>query len=137
MGFYGCHASLRGLWLHMYKCGICNPHRCLTYFLDILIPPKSVNVSLLGVAEFNCTGIATDFIWKIDGVDVISNGDSLIKTPATTLNEAQDIRMSTLRVTDFSTDNTTNVTCTAVVVSPLSSDESEPALLMIQGIIQL
>ena len=109
----------------------------LTYFLDILIPPKSVNVSLVGVAEFNCTGIADDFIWKINGVDVVSNGDSLIQTPTTTLNEAQGIRMSTLRVTDLSTDNATNVTCTAVVESPLSSDKSVPALLMIQGIIHL
>ena len=70
-------------------------------------------------------------------MDVVSNGDSLIQTPTTTLNQAQGIRMSTLRVKHFSTDNTTDVTCTAVVVSPLSSDESEPALLMIQGIIQL
>ena len=54
--------------------------------------------------------------------------------PLTVVNQTQGIQMSTLQLTASIVDNVTNITCIALSTSPLSSDESEPALLMVQGI---
>ena len=54
-------------------------------------------------------------------------------SPITVVDESQSIRMSTLRVPVSSVDDATNITCTAIKNSPLSSDESAPALLQVQG----
>ena len=81
------------------------------------------------MAEFNCSiGIANTaaiFIWKGNNKNLhVSDGISIEKNGIT----------STLRIKVSSTDNATNITCIAVIVTPmLSSDESEPALLLVQG----
>ena len=98
---------------------------------DITIPPRSVNISINEVAEFNCTAAASGLIWKSNGQQ-IHNGDSgVVITPTQTLSE--NIRMSTLRMTVTSTDNATNITCIAYSKPPTLSAESGPALLLVQG----
>ena len=98
---------------------------------DITFPPKSVNVSLHGEAEFTCTAIANTFVWKANDTE-LKNSDAILIIPVILLDEVQGIRMSTLRMTVSSTDSV-NITCNAISLSPLSSDESEPALMMVQG----
>ena len=118
----------------MYNDGLDPMHR--RYFLfaiDITVPPKSVNVSLNEEAEFTCTGIGSTFFWKANGTQ-LSNGENIFITPPLLLDEVQGLKMSTLRVTVTSTDNATNITCTAIKLDPFSiSNESEPALLLVQG----
>ena len=99
-------------------------------FLSVVtVPPKSVNISLNSVAEFDCTGVAAIFTWNINGVQVISSNDLQIIT----VNVAQGILMSTLRMTVSST-NALNITCEAIKQPPsLSKNESQPALLLVQG----
>ena len=85
------------------------------------------------MAEFNCTGVASDLVWKKNGAEVIHNGMEIVITQVV-VNEMQSIRLSTMRVMVSSLDsNGANITCTAVKISPLSNDESEPALLLVQG----
>ena len=103
------------------------------FILDITIPPKSVNISLNGEAKFNCTGIGNTFFWKANGTQ-LSNGKKYFITIVPLLvDEVQGLRMSMLRVKVASTDNATNITCTAIKLDPFSiSNESEPALLLVQ-----
>ena len=57
--------------------------------------------------------------------------------PQIVVNQMQGIRMSTLLLTANAlsiVDNATNITCNVIIISPLSWDESEPALLLVQGI---
>ena len=107
----------------------------MIYSVDITISPKSVNISLNGEAEFNCTGIGNTFFWKANGTE-LSNGEKYFLTLVPLLlDEVQGLRMSMLRVTVTSTDNATNITCTVIKLSPFSiSNESKPALLLVQGI---
>ena len=49
------------------------------------------------------------------------------------VNKAMNIRTSIIRMTVSSTDNATNITCTAISQFPPSSDISDPALLLVQG----
>ena len=106
-------------------------------FLDITVPPKSVNISLNGEAEFNCTGIGSTFFWKANGTELSNDGKKIFIAPPLLVDEVQDLKISTLRVTVASTDNATNITCTAIKLDPFSiSNESEPALLLVQGIIE-
>ena len=51
------------------------------------------------------------------------------------MNDTQSIRMSTLTVSTSSMSNATNITCEAIIYDPLTSDESGPALLLVQGMI--
>ena len=103
------------------------------YVAGITIPPRSVNISLNGVAEFNCTGSADTFIWESNEEPIGNEMGIVIST--TTVNEANSIRMSVLRVTASSFDVSKNITCTAISLNPLSTVKSEPAILMVQGII--
>ena len=100
---------------------------------EILAHPKSVNVSLNGVAKFNCTAVVSaTIVWKKNGIDV-NNGIGIAITE-TVVNEMQNIRTSSLKLMVSSLENkTANITCTAVKLSPFSKDESEPALLFVQG----
>ena len=46
---------------------------------------------------------------------------------------AQGIYLSTMKSTALASLDNTNITCTAVKLTPPSSNESEPALLLVQG----
>ena len=81
------------------------------------------------MAEFTCTAVAEFISWKANGQQ-IENG---ILVNVDVVNVAQNIRMSTLRMMVASTDNATNITCLVISLSSLSSDTSDPALLLVQG----
>ena len=98
---------------------------------DITGHPQSVNISLNGVAVFNCTYVPL-LIWLADGVDQIVNGSNGYKF-STMPHGLPNIRTTTLEVTASVDNNNTNITCTAFSFSPLSNSKSEPALLLIQG----
>ena len=100
---------------------------------DLTSHPQSVNISLNGVAEFNCTGVASGFVWEADGVEVKDDGMDTLISQADSVDASNGITMSTLRMKVTSTDNATNITCTALKLTPLSSDKSAPALLLVQG----
>ena len=109
-----------------------NTFRLKNYSLhlaDITIPPQSVNISINGVAEFNCTAVANAFSWRANGQEIISGKGFVI----TYVFLALYIRMSTLRMMVSSTDNATNITCLVISLSPFSFDISDPALLLVQG----
>ena len=101
------------------------------YGADITIPPRAYNVSIKAVAEFTCTAVASTFIWEANKVGITEEEGTAIMTIA--LNEAQSIRMSTLRIKVTTTDNAVNITCIAVSLSPFTSEESIPVLLLVQG----
>ena len=99
-------------------------------FIDITISPNSTNVLRNGVAEFSCTAVASVFIWKANGTEINDGGDISILKPITV---AQNTLMSILRVGVSSVSNGTNITCEVIRDNPLTSDKSDPALLLVQG----
>ena len=96
----------------------------------ITIPPQSVNVSLNEVVEFNCTGVANTFVWKVNEIEINNMEGFFIRQ--VTLAAEKSIRTSFMTMT-VSSINATNITCTALKTSPLSNDESAPALMLVQG----
>ena len=102
-------------------------------FTDITEPPQSVNVSINGVAEFTCTAIATSITWTANGQQ-LSNIDG-VSIATVAVDKTRNIRISTLRIPVSSTDDATNITCHAIVLTPISSVESSPVLLLVQGIV--
>ena len=103
-----------------------------------MIPPGPVNTSVNGVANFTCTAIANAFRWEANGVQIDSNERIAINMAP--VNAEQ--RRSTLDMTISSTDNATNITCTAISLNrqnestagrSVTSDVSVPVLLLVQG----
>ena len=85
------------------------------------------------MAEFICTAVGNTITWRANGQQI----DEGEKVDITTVivNNALNIRMSTLRLTVSATDNAVNITCFAVSFSPgFTLIESNPAILLIQGI---
>ena len=100
--------------------------------VDITIPPRAVNVSINAVAEFTCTAVASNIIWRANGQQIDKGERAELKEVV--VNEILNIRMSTLNLTASSTDNATNITCFAGSFSPsVTTAESYPALLLVQG----
>ena len=89
-----------------------------------------MNTTLNGVAFFNCTYVGDNFQWY-------TNGQKIFKgTSGFTFNEtklSQDLKMTTLSVVTSLDKNNTNITCTAFAYGS-ETFESEPALLLLQGI---
>ena len=109
------------------------------FFLEVVTHPQSMNVSLNGFAIFNCTAIASLITWEIDGV--LIDGDLRDKgfddtAPVVTLDAAQDLRGTSLRVLGSPDSNNVSITCVAIIpITPFTSDAntSEPALMLVQG----
>ena len=80
---------------------------------------------------FNCTGVGNSLFWRANGIEI--DEEMGITLTTVLIDVTEGIRRSTLRMTVSSTDNAANITCTALSVSPLSSDESDPTLLLVQG----
>ena len=99
--------------------------------VDITIPPRAVNVSINEVAVFTCTAVGDIFGWQANGIDIDTEIGTVL-TPVL-VDEMEGIRRSTVRVPVSSTDNLANITCTAISLSPLSIDKSDPVLLLVQG----
>ena len=98
-----------------------------------------MNVSLNGLAMFNCTAIAAIITWEIDGVLIDSDlrdrgfDDS---APTLTLNLSQNLRGTSLRVLGSPDSNNVSITCVAIIpITPTTSvaNTSEPALMLVQG----
>ena len=102
------------------------------FFIDIVIHPQAVNVSINAVAEFTCTAVGNTITWRANGLQLDNDEETTIKSVI--LNGSINIRMSTLSLTVTSTNNATNITCFAVNFSPsITTAESHPVLLMVQG----
>ena len=83
------------------------------------------------MAEFTCTAVASAIIWRANGQQ-IDEGD-VVKITTVLVNGTLSIRKSTLELTVSSTDDATNITCTAITESS-TSPESDPVLLLVQGV---
>ena len=110
---------------------IVSSHPLIIIIVDITIPPQLVIVPIGTVVEFTCTAVANSFTWQANGQQ-LDNGRGVFIMPVA-VNEAQNIRMSTLRLTVSSIDDATNITCTAISLSPFSKVVSNPAPLIVQG----
>ena len=120
-----------------------NPYKYLYEYFQkitgIVTYPQSMNVSLNGFAIFNCTAIASFISWEIDGV--LINGDIRDKgfddtAPVVTLDAAQDLRGTSLRVLGSPDSNNVSITCVAIIpITHFTNDvnTSEPALMLVQG----
>ena len=102
---------------------------CVFTHADITIPPQAVNVSVNRVAEFTCTAVANSFAWYTNGQQ--RDNEKRIVITSVLVNE---VHISTFRMIVSSTDNASNITCIAFRLTPLSSDKSDPALLLVQGL---
>ena len=84
-----------------------------------------------GTVELNCTAVGNQLFWEKNGKPLTDGSNGvIIKTKA--LNNALNIRMSTLRV-PVTDDAPANFTCTAVITDSLHSAVSEPAVVLKQG----
>ena len=107
----------------------------MSIIADIITPPRAVNVSANTVVVFTCTAVANSFTWQANGGQIDEDNDETIVITTTLLNSTLNLRMSTLELTVSSTNDATNITCTAISELPsLTSDESAPVLLLVQGI---
>ena len=84
------------------------------------------------MVEFTCTAVANGFAWEANGQQLDSN--EVVAIANVPVNEMQNLRMSTLRILVTSTDNATNITCIVVSLNPFTNDESDPVLLLVQGV---
>ena len=92
---------------------------------------------------FNCTAIATFITWEIDGV--LIDGDLRDKgfddtASLVTLDGAQDLRGTSLRVLGSPDSNNVSISCVAIIpITPFTNDvdTSEPALMLVQGIMHV
>ena len=98
------------------------------FHADITIPPRPVNISVNSVVEFTCTAVANGFTWEANQKQ-LDNGEGIFITSVL----VQNILISTLRMAVSSTDNATNITCTAISLEPFTKDQSNPVLLLVQG----
>ena len=98
-------------------------------------PPRAVNISVNGVAEFNCTASAPCssiiIIWTVNESE--TSGDYV-----TTRGVDGNSVKSTIRLSAYSVNNaaTTYITCTLTIIGnsiAQSIETSNPVLLMIQG----
>ena len=125
ISFYNCHrySSTEGKYVLLI---IISP--CIFFFADITIPPSPVNVSVNSVADFTCNGVANGLTWEANKKQLDNSEGVFIQTVL-----VQNILISTLRIPVSSTDNATNITCTAISLHPLAKDQSDPVLMMVQG----
>ena len=99
-------------------------HRII--YTAITSSPQSVNTTLTRVAIFNCTYVGDALRWRINGQKIFDNHNGFSVVPVS------HSFISTLSVVTSLDKNNTNITCTAISAD-LSFDESEPALLLLQG----
>ena len=93
-----------------------------------------MNITINKVAVFHCTGVANSFTWRANGQQ-LDHGEGITILPEVPVNETLQIYMSTLRMAVTSVNNATNISCVAFSYSPLSSDKSYPAMLLVQGML--
>ena len=101
----------------------------------VTIPPKPVNAGLNETVSFTCTVIGEQIRWRVNRTtitpDLRSRGFDDSSSPVT-LNATQHLQTSILTVFGSADNNGTNITCVAIfLISYISSDESEAALLLV------
>ena len=93
-----------------------------------------MNARLNETVNFTCTAIGEEIRWQVNRAtittDLRSEGFDDSSAPVT-LNATQQLQMRALKVFGSADNNGTIITCVAVFFSPLSSDESEAALLLV------
>ena len=97
-----------------------------------------MNISLHATTVLSCTAIAQFIDWNVNGRNVKLNMSKDFKTITTMPHDVTQIenhRISRLMVTGSPDSNGTNITCTASNIIPiLNATESDPALILVQGI---
>lgn len=106
-------------------------------YIEILVPPEAVNISLHDEAEFTCTAVAQHINWNANNTPVDAFLDkgffgSIIPTP---INETEKIYLSRLRVLGSYFSNATEIVCigSLLAMGTFTSANSEPKLLLVQG----
>ena len=111
----------------------------LSFFTGVVTYTQSMNVSLNGFAIFNCTAIASFISWEIDGVPFNSGFKDKgfdNTAPLVTLDGAQDLRGTSLRVLGSPDSNNVSIACVAIIPTTLTTNDvntSESALMLVQG----
>ena len=109
------------------------------FFTGVVTHPQSMNVSLNGFATFNCTAIASLITWEIDGalIDNDFREKGFDDTASlVTLDGAQQLHGTSLRVLGSPDSNNVSITCVAIIPLTLTTNDvntSEPALMLVQG----
>ena len=103
--------------------------------LGIITLPQSVNISSGDHAVFNCTAIATDITWRINGdnfnADFISEGFEELPLIA-----MQNLRMRQLRVLGSPDSDNASIVCVVVLqvsLQKIVGNTSAPVILLVQG----
>ena len=90
---------------------------------------------------FSCSAIATLITWEIDGVlidDALRNKGFDDTASLVTLDTAQDLRGTSLKVLGSPDSNNVSITCLAIIpdqitITTNNAERSEPALMLVQG----
>ena len=84
---------------------------------------------------FTCTAVGNSFVWRANGIEIDEDTGTILMLVL--VDGTEGIRRSTLRMSVSSTNNAANITCIVISLSPFSTDESDPVLLLVQGILLL
>ena len=99
------------------------------HFTGIIEAPGPKNGTVNEEVVFICRGTASIFTWKINNHSI----DFEFEEHTVPINANQNFRQSTLKWIATSSDNNSGVSCIAIILDPLTNDESDPALLLVQG----
>ena len=106
-----------------------------SFFVGIVVPPKSVDSVLNRTVNFTCSAVAQEIEWEVNGQTL----DSVLmsrgfdnSSPLITLNATQNLRTRKLPVLASAVNNNTNITCLAYFLVPVFTiATSEPAVLLV------
>ena len=101
-----------------------------------------MNISSGDHAVLNCTAIATDLNWKVndDSFNTDYENKGFHELAVVVLDASQSLRTASLRVLGSAHSNNASIVCVAILeYSQLLfvGNESEPALLLVQGILSI
>lgn len=115
--------------MHVYVTGSCNNGTVAIAFLE---EPESQNVALGDMAEFQCRHPTADYIgWTVNGTSLNSFNPQNVSTTSLVLPDGGSRYI--LIVGAIPTYNGTVVICVATFSNSCPSQESGPAVLLIQG----
>ena len=114
---------------------VCKITCVLLSVIEFIEIPTSRNATEGEVVKLNCTAVATNIYWEVNGTILTSNGSGFSFTKTEHL-DATDVRTTILSVTASSYTNGASIRCVIFTQSPSSTDSSQPAaLILVQGII--
>lgn len=103
----------------------------------IIISPNAINISLNQEAVLSCKTVGEHISWTANGTSVyyVKHKDWMVSQLTEIVNSTQNIHLSKLKIRGTSNVNQTNLTCHVAQLSGnhYSNDESEPALVLVQG----